>query len=102
MSKYTKKRGDLLDFSFWLSFDVGGDVALTRTEPTVSRDQRAMQVTTTLPKSLFVTPTISATLNVLADTVKSHEIDVETLTSAMRDVVGVDIDFTITSQEQPE
>lgn len=48
----TIDRGAHWEYGFWLTFDRGGSVRLTRTAPSLSRDERAMFVKAEMPKSL--------------------------------------------------
>lgn len=79
----------------WLIFDIRGNVRLTRGEPDLSRAERAMQMTVTVPLALFKTPTISANLTIDAPEMAVPQIDLTAAAEALKAVVGCDVDVRI-------
>lgn len=89
-------RHDHVEYGFWLTFDATGGVRLTRNPPAVGRGERAMSIITRLPKSLFTTPTLSASITLSDEGVGQMTIDVEAANAALKQALGVDIDLRIT------
>lgn len=87
-------------FTFWLVFSSTGRVRQTVREPDTSRDERKMLVSVDLPKSLWSSPSLKATISVTED---DHEpkfvIDLQAAGDAMRKVLGVDVDMRIVPSE---
>ncbi|MDB6035971.1 MAG: hypothetical protein JWM16_6309 [Verrucomicrobiales bacterium] len=54
-------------YDFWLVFDCFGKVRQTVREPGIGRDERKMFVRASLPKSLWSSPALRATITVTAD-----------------------------------
>lgn len=92
MSKLSKIKEGNIVVPFWLTFDARGNVKLTRTEPDLSRNERAMQMTVAVPLALFKTPTISATMTIAAPDMAVPQIDIVAAAEALKGVVGCDID----------
>ena len=86
----------------WLIFDARGNVRLTRGEPGLARDERAMQMTVTVPQALFKTPTISASLTIDAPAMAVPEIDVIAAAEALKGVVGCDVHVRVDADEPLE
>ncbi len=100
--RYSTKRSDRIEYSYWLVFDAGGGMRFSRGEPTVGRDERAMSCTATLPRSLFNTPRLKATIAITEGGDSAFTVDIEAATDALRGALGVDIDLRVTtSGEQP-
>lgn len=96
MARNTYDRGKHLEFGFWLVFSRDGDMRMLRTEPGISRDERAMFVQANLPKSLWSTPVLRATITVTDDEHEpKFELDLTAAGDAMREALGVDIDLQI-------
>jgi hypothetical protein len=84
-----------LDFHFWLVFSSDGAMRMSRTEPSCSRTEHRMKMVATLPKSLWKTPSLSASI-VLADPGSPPlEIDVSAAQDALRETLGVDIELRV-------
>ena len=81
-------------------FGNDGKIRQTVREPDISRHERKMYVSALLPKSLWSTPALKATINVTED---NHEpkftIDLQAAADAMRQSLGVDIDMRIVPPE---
>ncbi len=88
-------RQDTIDYTFWLVFDATGGMRFTRTEPTAGRGERKMQCATTLPRSLFSTPNLKATITVDQAAGAVFDIDVTAAADALRGVVGCDVDLRV-------
>ncbi len=88
------KDGNLI-MPAWLAFDRAGNMRLTRNEPSLCRNERSMQLTITVPISLFSTPTISASLTVDAPALEVPQIDVCVAAEALKGALGCDVDVRI-------
>lgn len=90
-------------FDFWLVFDSNGRVRQTVREPDISRTERKMHVSATLPKSLWSSPSLRATINVTED---NHEpkftVDLQAAGDALRQSLGVDIDMRVVPYVAPD
>ncbi|PWJ88448.1 hypothetical protein C8D77_111171 [Mesorhizobium loti] len=82
-------------YGFWLIFEEAGGLRLTRTEPSLDRSERSMFIQATLPRSLWRTPTLRATIGVKADPSGSYTADIEAAADAVRSALGVDIDLKV-------
>ena len=69
---------------------------MTRNKPLISRSERAMAVIARLPKSLFSTPTLSATLTLTDEGAGVIVVNLEAANAALKQALGVDIDLRIT------
>ncbi|WP_342361348.1 hypothetical protein [Terrarubrum flagellatum] len=85
---------DSIVYEFWLVFDARGNMRLTRTKGTIDRDERAMFLTATLPKSLFTRPELRGTITICPDTSKPI-INVAAAGDALKKVLGFDIDLKV-------
>ena len=99
MSKMTTTKGDAMDFPFWLIFSSGGNVRLTRTRPSLSRDERAMACNALIPKALFRSPELRATFTIDYDGAPNFDIDVQAASEALKQAIGVDIDLRVNAPE---
>lgn len=83
-------------FDFWLVFNSNGKIRQTVREPDVSRDERKMFVKAVLPKSLWSSPALRATINVTDDNHEpKFELDLTAAGDALRGALGVDIDMKV-------
>jgi hypothetical protein len=83
-------------FTFWLVFNKNGHIRQTIREPDVSRDERKLQMTVDLPKSLWSTPALKATVRVTEDNNEpSYVLDLQAAGDALRSALGVDVDIQI-------
>ena len=96
--RYSMKRGDHMQYSFWLVFDAAGGLRFSRGQPSLSRGERSMSCTASLPLSLFSTPELKATIGVSGPVPSEFKIDVEAVGAALRQAVGCDIDLRIETQ----
>lgn len=83
-------------FTFWLVFNKNGHIRQTIREPDVSRDERKMLMQVDLPKSLWSSPALKASVRVTDD---EHEpkfvLDLTAAGDALRSALGVDVDVQI-------
>lgn len=94
MARMTTERPDHLEFALWLIFDREGSVRLVRSNPALSRTERAVSLTAKMPKSLWETPSLRAELTV-ADNGQTT-VDIQAVAEAVRLAIGVDIDIIVT------
>lgn len=68
---------------------------VTKTEPDLSRNERAMFMQVSLPKALFEIPTLRASVSV--DDQGAPALDVKAIGEAVKLATGLDIDVKISS-----
>lgn len=95
MNRYSRPKGEGIEYSFWLAFNANGDVRLTRQQPDIKRTERSMKCTAVLPKSLFVIPELHAAITIQEPDAAMFNIDIEAAGEALRAVIGTDIDIRI-------
>ena len=102
MSRESYIMGETLIVPMWLIFTSGGEVRVTRREPTkLARDERAMHLCAKLPLALWAQPTLSATLTVEApDPDARVMLDITAANTALNGVLGVDIDLQVREPEE--
>jgi len=98
--QYSTNRGDHWDMSFWLAFDSSGGVRLTRGSPSLSRNERGMQLNVKLPHALFRTPSLRASLVIDAPEPVVPNIDLTAAAEALKASLGVDIDLKIVEVQE--
>lgn len=84
-----------ITYGFWLVFDDRGGMRFARQNPNVGRDERAMFLEATLPRSLFATPPLRATISVADPGEAAPQIDISAASEALRQALGVDIDLKV-------
>jgi len=99
MARQSIIRSDSIDYSFWLIFSADGQMRFTRGEPTANRGERKMKCSAVLPKSLFKTPELKATISVGDVGAHTFNIDVNAVSEALRATIGCDIDLRV---ERPD
>lgn len=99
MARMTTDRGKTLEYYLWLVFDYNGSVRIARTEPKLDRSERAMKLVCTIPKSLFNTPTLSATVTVPETVTTIPPIDLVVAADALKQAIGADIDLRLVASE---
>lgn len=83
-------------FTFWLVFSSDGRIRQTVREPDVARNERKMLVNADLPKSLWSSPALRATIHVTDDNHEpKFELDLTAAGDALRQALGVDIDMQV-------
>jgi hypothetical protein len=100
--RYSVVRADHVEYGFWLVFDEAGGVRMSRGEPFLSRGERAMNLTAKLPRSLFATPQLRATINVVDGSPEVKQIDVGAAERALKHALGVDIDLRVNPPPEAE
>jgi hypothetical protein len=90
--RYSLLRSDHIEYSFWLAFGFDGSVSLSRAQPSLTPNQRAMSLVAKLPLTLFRTPQLKATINVAADGQPDLVVDVEAAAEALTRALGVDVE----------
>lgn len=88
-------RDKSITYGFWLIFDDRGGMRFARQNPNVGRDERAMFMEATLPRSLFTTPQLRATISVADPGEVPPKIDIAAASEALRQALGVDIDLKV-------
>lgn len=87
-------------FDFWLTFDKGGPMKLTRSKPGTKRDERAMFLQITLPNSLWATPELKASITV-GEMGEPLQVDIDAASEALKAVLGVDVDVRVVASPEP-
>lgn len=95
MSRHSVVRSDQIEAALFLIFKANGDVRMTRGQPDLSRDERALALTAKIPVALFRTPTLQATLTIDTPETPAPTIDVHAASEALRGVVGCDVDVVV-------
>lgn len=98
--RYSTVGYDHVEYAFWLVFSTDGTMRFSRGQPTVHRTERAMACTAKLPRSLFKTPELRATIGISEAAPSSYHIDVEAAGEALRQAVGCDIDLRVIPAEE--
>lgn len=94
--RHSYRRGDYMEYGLWLVFDKDGGVRMSRGQPGLAIGERAVSLAVSLPLALFATPQLSARLTVEAPDPSAHpQIDVQAAETALRGVVGCDVQITI-------
>lgn len=101
MKTFSKKNGDHIEYSFWLVFGADGSMRFTRGQPSVGRGERGMSCTASLPKSLFQTPMLTASIGITEEQATTFSIDVHAAAEALSQAVGCDIDLRVTTTQSP-
>ena len=97
---YDRQKGNFR-YHFWLIFNYDGGMRMTRREPDVSRNERGMKLTATLPVALFSAPTLRADITVEAPPAGVPPIDTTAANEALKGALGVDIDLRIEPAGEP-
>jgi hypothetical protein len=93
--RYSSVTAAKIDYSFWLVFDDAGGMRFSRGEPALARNERAMSCRTILPRALFRTPTLRATINVTEGGETAFALDVSAVSDALKQAIGCDVDLKI-------
>lgn len=97
MARGVTETATTLTYDVWLVFDYFGKVRVTKTEPDLTRNERAMYMKCTLPKSLFNIPTLRA--NLTLDEQAAPMLDVKAIGDAVKLATGLDIDVQVNKTE---
>jgi hypothetical protein len=94
--RHSNTYGSSIVFAAWLVIDDIGRMSLTRGQPKLSPKERAVSLTLTVPKSLFKTPSLKASITI-PETVVPPEISAGTI-AQLENVLkaGMGLDFKIT------
>lgn len=86
----------------WLALTRSGRVRVTTNRPRLERDELAMCLSISVPDSLFVTPTVRASLAVTEEQAGIASIDAETVQmvqGAIEQATGLTVELQIVSPE---
>ena len=72
----------------------------SRSQPDIARGERGMACNATLPRSLFKTPELRASINIPDTGAPVLQIDTEAASEALKSAIGVDIDLRVVSGEE--
>lgn len=93
------KRADHWEIAFFLTFSSSGDVRLTRGQPAMSGNERAMSITANIPHSLFRIPQLSATITLGEKTTPDMHIDLAAAEQALSDALGARVELSVAAPE---
>jgi hypothetical protein len=99
VQKHSSVTNDVLTAKLWLIFRRDGTVRMTRNEPDLSRDERAVALTAKLPLALFRVPLLTAVLTVDTPEFPPQLIDIAAAGEALKSALGVDIDVRVREVE---
>jgi hypothetical protein len=102
MNRFTSESATQLQFDFWLIFDRDGALRLVRGMPdSLDRNERAMAMVATLPKSLWRTPSLRATIIFPEGSAPAEiKIDVAAISEAVKGALGVDVDVRVREPDE--
>ena len=86
---------DSIEYSFWLAMAEDGTLTMTRKEPRLDRRQRAMALTLKVPRTIFRTPTLKASIEIADPGLTAPAIDISAASAALRDVIGCDVQIEV-------
>lgn len=87
-------------FRFWVVFCPTRKPRITIQNPRLERDERALYIEATLPKSLWSTPQLKATITMDDPGSVDMSLDVAAASDALKSALGVDIDLKIMRPEE--
>lgn len=90
----TIDRGSALEFGIFIVFSRDGSARMTRKATNLGRDERGMSLAVRIPKSIFETPQLRATIAV-SDEVEQVAIDIAAAAAALRGAIGCDVDIKV-------
>jgi len=93
--RYSVDRGKHHEVAFWLIFDAWGGVRLTRGEPDLKRDERAMSMIVNVPHALFNAPALRASVTIEAPEPVVPPINVTAAAEALKQSLGFAFDVRI-------
>jgi hypothetical protein len=97
MGRGRKETATHIEYEVWLTFDYFGPVRVTKQQPDLSRNERAMFMRVKLPKQLFTIPLLHA--NVTVEDQGAPKLDVIAIGEAVKLATGLDIDVRIAAPE---
>lgn len=90
----------VIKYTFWLRFGRDGRTPnVSKNMPAMAADERAMQCSVELPLSLFIRPHLTATIRIGETQQEPMNIDIEAAESALSEVLGASVVFTVTPPE---
>lgn len=91
-----------MEFAFWLVFSKGGEMRMSRGEPSLSPHERSMHCTARIPLALFRTPSLKAEITVPAPGVDPSGVITSEVRmaaeNALKEVLGVDVVLIVSEQ----
>lgn len=91
---------DTIKYAFWLRFEASGKApSCSRNMPAMGVHERAMFCKVELPKSLFIRPQLTATITVGEIPTEPMHIDIEAAETALSEVLGATVVFTVQHPE---
>lgn len=90
---------DKIEYAMILIFDDKGGARMTRVPGKLAANERAMDLSVTLPTSMFKRPSLKASIEVQPGEISIPPIDLAALSSTLRDAFGADVLLTVHSQE---
>lgn len=101
MARYSTVRSTEVEMAFSLIFTESGDIRLTRGEGKLDRGERSMAMLMKVPRSLWRTANLRATIEIADPGNPKAEIDVTAAANAIRETLGdgVNIELAVKSGE---
>lgn len=91
MNRHTSATANTLTYHLWLVFDAEGSVRLNRGRPGMGVGERGLALALTVPKSIFKTPELVATITIPETDSRDAAIDLTAAREALSLVMGVDV-----------
>lgn len=89
---------DKIEISFFLTFAEDGAIRLLTKQPALGRDERSMAMTLKVPRAIFRTPALSATVTINAENAPKTHIDTQAAASALKELFGAKVDVRVVSE----
>lgn len=95
------------DFEFWLTLTKPGvhrphrppPPKATQKQPALGPDERAMKMKISVPRAVFQTPSLSATVQVSEPNTEAVHIDADAASEALKEVLGCDVRVEVIQDE---
>ena len=100
-ARNTMVTGNSISFEGWLVISSTGKMSLTRNSPKLSPNERAVNLSLKVPKALFKTPALKASITI-PDSVIPPEISAGTiaqLENVLKSGMGMDFEITVGTNE---
>lgn len=94
-ARFSSISRDSITYSFWLAFDENGGLSMSRAEPGIGPRDRTMSLQLKVPRSIFHTPTLTATITLQGSDAPRPVIDVQASEAALKEATGFDVQLTI-------
>lgn len=95
MPRYSLKRQNHWEISFWLVFNADGSVRMTRGEPDMFGGERAMSMTARIPHSLFRVSPLQGTITLGEAQGPPPAIDIAAAEAALTEAFGARVELII-------